>query len=134
MVRARHLEREAEPAHGSPGGRLVHRAAGALLDPGRHFRRRPEPAVGRLRAQGRGQFRGHGGVYAGWRAGLGSGLLVGDGLGAALVVALGELRDPARGAAHAAGGLGGERAARDEVEGSPARLLVRPAAGTVALE
>ena len=42
-------------------------------------------------------FSGHGGVYAGRRAGLGFGLPVGHGFRAALVVAAGQLRDPSRG-------------------------------------
>ena len=49
------------------------------------------------------------------------------------VVAAGELRHTDRGATHPAGGLGGERAARDQVEGALAGLLVRLAAGAVAL-
>src|SRR5947209_20097569 len=64
-------------------------------------------------------------IQAGLRAGLDRTPLGGDGFCAAGVVALSQLRDPARGAPDAARRIGGARALRDQVEGAPARLLLR---------
>lgn len=68
-------------------------------------------------------------------AGLDRARLRGDGLRAALVVALSQLRDPARRAPDATGCIGGARALRDQVEGAPAHPLLRlPALPVTAVE
>jgi len=125
VARARHLQREAEAAHGAPSCRLVDALPGALRDPAGDLRRCPQPAVGSRGAQHRVEFAGRLRIQAGLGAGLDRTPLGGDGFCAAGVVALSQLRDPARGAPDAARRIGGARALRDQVEGAPARLLLR---------